>query len=146
MRWSHIESESLLHGRNSQAVTRRIMEILFDAEVKLRCDYRGVSQRKPYLFEGRLSGVRQPRERPPQVVRADHGVELVRISLHNHEDALGRELPRRPAPRRIASTAPSRIPLSVVRSGSARKCSACSAVSQWPRRTPLRLAPFTRVM
>src|ERR1700683_2686411 len=74
------------------------MEILLDAEVKLSCDYRGVSQRKLYRLEGRRPGVRQPRERSPQVVRADHSVELVRISLHNHEDALRRDLPRREAP------------------------------------------------
>ena len=53
---------------------------------------------------------------------------------------------RRPAPRRMASTAASRIPLIVVRSGRARSCSACSAVSQWPRRTPPRLAPLARAM
>ena len=76
-------------GRNSKAVTRCIAKVLFDAQVNLRCDYRGVSKRKLYLFEGCLSSVRELCERSPQVVRAGHHMKLVCIGLHNHKDSLG---------------------------------------------------------
>jgi hypothetical protein len=33
----------------------------------------------------------EPRERPPQIVGAGHNVELIRISFHDSEHALGRE-------------------------------------------------------
>ena len=69
------------------------MKVLLDAEVNLGCHHRGVSKRKLDLFEWRLADVRKSRERPPQIVGADHNVKLVRISLHDREDALGREPP-----------------------------------------------------
>ena len=84
--------------QKSKAVTRRIMKVLLDAEVNLRCHHRSVSKRKLYLFEWCQADVREPREGPPQIVRAGHDVELVRISLHDCEHALGREPPRREVP------------------------------------------------
>ena len=53
---------------------------------------------------------------------------------------------RNPQPINRQSSARSRFPLLVARSGSASICSACPCVSQFPVRVPWRLAPLTRPM
>src|ERR1700694_5053938 len=67
------------------------MKVLLDAEVNLRCNHRSVSKRELYLFEWCQADVCELREGSPQIVRASHDVELIRIGFHDCEYALGRE-------------------------------------------------------
>ena len=59
------------------------MKVLLDAEVNLRCHHRSVSKRELYLFEWCQPGVRELREGAPEIVRAGHDAELIRIGFHD---------------------------------------------------------------
>src|SRR5215831_15085052 len=74
------------------------MKVLLDAEVNFRGHHRSVSKRELYLFEWCQPGVCELREGAPEIVRAGHNAELIRICFHDCEHALGREPSRRKMP------------------------------------------------